>query len=534
MKRCLIRAMATASAFALPVAAQAQDSASQSPPSSAPAPEPAERDAETTYRMLVALIDEMVAEGLITRYRADALIARAESGASGTRMADAGSLASPAPAATGTDVPPTAATPADAGRVPPARSDSLPGTPAAAGGAIRVSSTQPDVPADLKVDWSRGAPVFSSRDGTFSFKPRGRILADMQTTGGSDYDPRNITTSTLRQFRFGAQGTIGEHLFFQFEADFRRNQTEVNNTFVGYRQRFGEVEADVRIGSLLVDRGLDVATAAPSNPFITLNVNSLALAPRGGVFIMGAAARASGPNWHASLALHGDRIDADLTQSDHRILVSRAHWNPLLGDSGTIHIGGWAYDEALPGDDAAVDVDTLIAGALNANVRVETPALTGVDGSRAFGVELGAFRGPLYLYGEYGERHLRRGPVATFGNATYKALSIAGGWWITGERVPYQSRSGTFVAPRVLDPLLGGENGGLGAFELVGRYERVDHGDVPQGGTGDAITVGLNWHMTNYFRLMFDLRHWRTDNLTGPYVGEDSGNTLAARAEVSF
>lgn len=373
------------------------------------------------------------------------------------------------------------------------------------------------------------------RNGRISFKPRGRILADAQTTGGSRYDARNITVSTLRQFRFGAQGTIGTHLFYQFEADFRRNQTEVNNTFVGYRTNVGKVEADVRVGSLLTDRGIDAATAAQSNPFLTLDVNSLALAPQGGIFIMGAAARASGPNWHASVALHGDRLDGDFTRNDNCILMGRVHWNPLYDDRGALHLGVRGYDEQLPGINGTVAVNTLIAGALNGNVRVDTPSFAGVDGTRAYGVELGAFHGPYYLYGEYGERHLRAGPAAVFrDNAAYKALSISGGWWITGERVPYQMRSGTFVAPGVLRPLMGGASGGLGAFELVGRYERADHRDVPLDGLGDSWTVGLNWHLTNYFRLMADYSHWTTDNLTGAFTGRDNGDTLAARAEVSF
>ncbi|MGN5373838.1 MAG: porin [Sphingomonas hengshuiensis] len=479
-------------------------------------------ETEATYRTLLALIDEMVGNGLLTRARADALIARARQGA-------AVQLAQQAPAPSAS--PPVAAPSTTARQEGAVSRRAIEMEPPRQG--IEFAARQPDVPADLKVDWSRGAPVFTSRNGAFSFKPRGRILADVQTTNGSNADARNITTSTLRQFRVGAQGTIGANLFYQFETDFRRNQTEVVNTFVGYRKRFGEVEADVRAGSLLTDRGIDVATAAQSNPFITLNVNSLALAPNGGIFLMGLAGRASGPNWHASVAVHGDRIDADTGRNDNRILLARAHWNPVVWTNGAMHLGGWIYDEAMPGRNATVTVNTLMAGAISGNVRVDSAELTGVDGSSAFGAELGIFRGPLYAYGEYGERRLERGPAATFGDATYKATSISGGWWITGETVPYQTRSGTMIAPRVTKPMMG-DGGGWGALELVGRYEHVDYSDVPSGGTGTTWTLGLNWHLTNYFRLMADYSRWQTGNVIGVAPGRDTGDTLSARAEVSF
>ncbi|WP_430636894.1 porin [Sphingomonas hankookensis] len=479
-------------------------------------------ETEATYRTLLALIDEMVGNGLLTRARADALIARARQGA-------AVQLAQQAPAPSAS--PPVAAPSTTARQEGAVSRRAIEMEPPRQG--IEFAARQPDVPADLKVDWSRGAPVFTSRNGAFSFKPRGRILADVQTTNGSNADARNITTSTLRQFRVGAQGTIGANLFYQFETDFRRNQTEVVNTFVGYRKRFGEVEADVRAGSLLTDRGIDVATAAQSNPFITLNVNSLALAPNGGIFLMGLAGRASGPNWHASVAVHGDRIDADTGRNDNRILLARAHWNPVVWTNGAMHLGGWIYDEAMPGRNATVTVNTLMAGAISGNVRVD---LGGTDRCRWF----------LGLRG--GTRHLPWPPLRLW--RVWRAAPRAGacrdvrGRDIQGDvdqrrLVDHRRDRALSDAQRHDDRSKGdeaddGRRRRLGALELVGRYEHVDYSDVPSGGTGTTWTLGLNWHLTNYFRLMADYSRWQTGNVIGVAPGRDTGDTLSARAEVSF
>jgi phosphate-selective porin OprO/OprP len=488
---------------------------------------------DTTYQTLLALIDEMVTNKLITREKADALVANAKAKAALAAAAPQQDRA-PAQLAVGKGSPPNAG--------PMAAAAPLPGMSADAGAKVAPVETgnmqvakaagRLDIPADLNVDWSRGAPVFASKDGQFTFKPRGRILADISSTSGSNYDGRNITVSTLRQFRMGGVGTVGNHIFYQFEADFRRNSVEVVNTFLGYRAKFGKVNADIRAGNLITDRGIDIGTAATANPFITTNINTIALATQGGrAYLMGIAARAGQKNWHWSVAVHGDGLDSDFTRNDHRMFLTRAHWNPILTDKAIVHVGGWAYSEHIPAATASVAVNQFISGALNNSVQVNSATLTGATGSRAFGLEFGGTYGPVYAFSEYGERHVKGGSGAMFDTAKFKTLSINGGFWLTGEKPTYASTSGTYVAPNVLRPVTAH---GSGAIELVARYERQDSSGAPLGGTGWAATGGVNWYLTNYFRLMLDGIHWETDNLTGSYLGSDSGNTVAARAEVAF
>ncbi len=207
------------------------------------------------------------------------------------------------------------------------------------------------------------------------------------------------------------------------------------------------------------------------------------------------------------------------------------HWNPILTKHGLIHIGGWAYSENIPDTTLPTTFAQGMAGALNNSVRVESAALTGADGSKAFGLELGGTLGPFYAFSEYGQRTVHGGPTSTFRSGKIKALSVNGGFWITGETPTYASRSGTYVAPNVLNSVL---DGGWGALEAVVRYEDLDSSNLPLGGTGTAGTLGLNWSLTNNFRFMADYTHFRTDNRTGSFVGRDSGDTFAARAEVAF
>ena len=52
----------------------------------------------------------------------------------------------------------------------------------------------------------RGAPVFRSADGYFTFKPRGRLSLDWSGTEGSSFDARNIYGTEATDLRLGAEG----------------------------------------------------------------------------------------------------------------------------------------------------------------------------------------------------------------------------------------------------------------------------------------------------------------------------------------
>ena len=112
-----------------------------------------------------------------------------------------------------------------------------------------------------------------------------------------------------------------------------------------------------------------------------------------------------------------------------------------------------------------------------------------------------------------------------------QATSIYAGWLITGERPGFSSRSGVWGTTRVLRPV---QEGGIGAFELAARYDRYDFLDVARGGEGTAWTLGVNWYLNNWSRLMLNYVHWKTDNKVGNAQGPDSGNTVGVRAQVSF
>lgn len=388
----------------------------------------------------------------------------------------------------------------------------------------RIGSTRPDVTAE----WGQGAPILRSADGYWSFKPRGRIIIDGSGTTGSRYDARNITTTGARALRLGIEGGIGSHYFYQFETDFVDNQVDVVTAFMGYRGNIGRASYDVRVGNLFNDRSFEGGTGSDSTPFLERTTVATAIIPQRGFYGLGVQGRLYGKNWHLSLAGTGDDVDADTSTNDSRTFILRGHWNPLKTDTRILHLGLWGFDENLSGAARTVTRNTVIGGRFNGNLRVSTGPLIGATGDRGYGAEIGAFLGPLWLMGEAGQRDMRLRDRPNFRS---RAWSVSGGYFLTGEKPPYNARTGNFTQPHVKKPVF---NGGPGAIELTARYESLDFKDVLTGGDGWAATIGANWYLNDFTRLMVNGIQWHTDNRFGAFTGSDDGQTLSVRAQVSF
>lgn len=82
-----------------------------------------------------------------------------------------------------------------------------------------LESSQAKAP---KVTWSKGAPEFSSADGSVVFRPRGRLFVDASSTDGSSVSDRNISGTEIRSVRLGAEGRYGI-LGWAVEGDFADN-----------------------------------------------------------------------------------------------------------------------------------------------------------------------------------------------------------------------------------------------------------------------------------------------------------------------
>ncbi len=417
------------------------------------------------------------------------------------------------------------------------------------GGAATVASpsaaTAPAAPAALeqrvaavekaqskapKVSWSKGAPEFSSADGTTTFRPRGRLFVDQSSTSGSDHGGRNLSGTEIRSVRLGAEGRYGV-LGWAVEGDFADNAVAWKSVYATVDHRLFGQSADLTIGNRLNDRGLDGSSSTSNTPFQDRNVVGTLVMPQRGLFGVGLTERVYGKGWHASLSVAGNDLNNSGSDNDSLTWATRVHWNPLLSSDATVHLAAWAFHEEIPGGASGVLRSSAISGHFNDEIKIAPGTLVGTDRSNAWGVEAAGFFGPFWASGEWGTRNLRGVDASGRYDLDHDAWSVGAGWFIAGATPSYSAKGGTWGKVKVAEPVT---SGGRGAFELKARYEDVDYAELPTGGTGSAWTLGGNWYLNDYSRVMLDVVRWKTDNRSGAYVGPDEGTTFNTRLQLTF
>lgn len=366
-----------------------------------------------------------------------------------------------------------------------------------------------------------------SPDGGFSIRPKGRLLLDASTTEGSRFPAREVSGDEMRALRLGFDGMIGNHLFYTAEGDFAGDEPVLRSTYVAWRDRWAGKDVEFTLGNRLSERGLDGSSSSDGTPFLERNSIALAIAPLKGFYGWGGIAKVYGDDWHVAMQVAGDDPGNRGVARDTTSYLARAHWNPIKGGDGAVHLGLWGFYEDYPSDLAAHAKNTAWAGHINSAVKVPLGTLRNPRDGAGYGVELGGAHGPLWSYLEAGRREVRTAAEDVHADA----VSFSAGWMITGEAPAYATRSGTLVK---IGPKAPVSKGGVGGWEVAVRYQTLDNTDAPLGGRGREAELGVNWRLEDWMRLMVNLTHWEVRHRAGAYVGDDSGDTLAGRLQINF
>ncbi|MEX0703120.1 MAG: porin [Planctomycetales bacterium] len=144
-----------------------------------------------------------------------------------------------------------------------------------------------------------------------------------------------------------------------------------------------------------------------------------------------------------------------------------------------------------------------------------------------FGVEFGAQRGPAHAQAEvfWAVVDPVGGDQVAFPGA-YAQL----GYVLTGESHDYSTTQGVFQ--RVEPHQSVGRAGGIGAWEIVGRWSYIDLNDAPvQGGRLTDLTAGLNWYLNPFTKFQFNYIHAFLGERT---QGDSNADIVAVRAQLDF
>ena len=190
-------------------------------------------------------------------------------------------------------------------------------------------------------------------------------------------------------------------------------------------------------------------------------------------------------------------------------------YDEATGGRGLLHVGA-GYSYRVNGTDTLQLLSRPESHM--APYVLDTGTIANAPNYQIYNGELAFVYGAFSAQAEYFGLALNRN--GGFGNQNFNGCYVNLSYFLTGENRVYNRHAGAFngrIKPfgnffRVRD-----ENGcvqtGIGAWEVAYRYSYGDliDGPINGGRTGDH-TVGLNWYLNPYMRMMFNYIHSTTDD----------------------
>jgi phosphate-selective porin OprO/OprP len=392
---------------------------------------------------------------------------------------------------------------------------------------------------DLKVKW-RGAPEFSSGDGKFKMKVRGRLHVDYdnidqdeEITGRPD-----VSAAEIRRARLGIEGVLWYDVKYIVEVDFANDAVSVKDAYAEYTGLAEDL--GLRFGNFKTFNSLDQLNSSNYRTFqeTPAFVEAYGIDRQIGAGVIYAkdhytlAAGIFGP-----FSSNDERWLEDVKTGSARITLAPIN-RDVNGVHQVVHVGAsWRQREQAeylrspsggtstlnPLNDQLFQYRARGADLHLADRFVSTPAI--FDRDTFWGLEGLIIWQSFHVQAEYTQLEAEISPLFVGSDPTYTGWYVDAGWFITGETQSYSK--GVFGRPKVKNPVVWSKGGGWGAWQLAGRYDVLDLTDKATSIQGPAVVippiapsvnvanactlcgeqttwiVGVNWWLNDYSRIQF-------------------------------
>ena len=120
-------------------------------------------------------------------------------------------------------------------------------------------------------------------------------------------------------------------------------------------------------------------------------------------------------------------------------------------------------------------------------------------------------------------------------DADFTGYYAQAGYFLTGEHRRYKLGSGTFDKVKPNQNFGMGEEGGLGAWEVLARYSHLDLEDNSYtGGELTDVSLGLNWYLNPNMKIMMNYIHGELEDGILGNGQEDDVDTVQTRFQVTW
>ena len=386
---------------------------------------------------------------------------------------------------------------------------------------VAVQQAAAPAPAEQQpqISWN-GAPEIEG-EGGWSFKPRGRIQADVGFTDVPDGTGRiDGFGSELRRARLGAEGSIPGGFGYKFEVDFAGNEIELSDAILTYKDGDLTLSAGQHNGF----QSLEELTSSRFSSFIerAAFTDAFEFERR-----LGFSAQYSPGDVLLQAGVFSDNI-ADMPGKSWSA-DGRAVYLPKLG-STQLHLGGSVHYTDLA-DMPIVRYRQRPLVHFTSNRFIDTGEFT-ADSEFGAGLEAAVIHGRFHAAGEAFWRRANQS-FATINPTFFGGYAEVGYFLTHGDRRGY--KNGVFDRTRPASPV---DEGGIGAIQLNLRYDYLDLSDAGIiGGTQNGYLVSLVWVPTDYTRFMLNYGRLQYDNAIYALPDGDRSygvDSVGMRAQVDF
>jgi len=401
-----------------------------------------------------------------------------------------------------------------------------------------TSAAQED-PFKLSAKWSDGIKL-ENADKSFSFHVGGRFMwdtffknADDELQPGSGTRDAEQDGTRFRRVRFQIDGTVWKNVQFSVEVEFAASGPEMRDVWL--RIKSVPFLQNLMMGHFKEPQGLEELTSSRYISFMErpAPINAFAAAFNAGFMTHGTSQGGMKDRIQWALGVFKDQTPessgAQKTEDARYAVVLRVTGLVVddPDDSLLLHVGF-----SLSYRDVSGNARTFSARpAVSTGRTFVSAAVSNIDHLTVLGIEIAGAWQSLHFQAEYLMADVDGNDAAT-AEPSFSGFYVQVGYFLTGEKRPYSRSSGKWDRIRPNKNFHDG-SGGMGAFEVVVRYESLDlTDDGVDGGEYDGILGGgLNWYLNPNVRMMFNVI-FASVTLAGGTEGDFFAFTT--RAQIDF
>jgi len=372
---------------------------------------------------------------------------------------------------------------------------------------ITFAQKQEKKESPFSFKWNNGFKL-ESADKNFKLKFGGRIMADhaffsqnsdLESTFG---ELETKSGTEFRRARFFTSGTLYKNIDFKLQIDFASGNVDLKDAYIGIKKI--PVFGTIRVGHVKEPFHFDALSSSKYFTFMERPFPVDFMQERNNGIIAFNDFFDKKLSLQAGYFRNQSNSSTDKAANNGYALTMRATTLAIHNKEKNqlLHLGvGYSYRNP---DSNEFKIASKPEAHLSSVKYISTGTINDVESVDLLNFETVFMAGPLSLQGEYLTSKVKTKNISASKNYTFSSYYGQISYFLTGEHKKYKS---SYAGLGRVHPKnnYGGENNGLGAWELALRFSNSNLNDSNiQGGEQSDVTLGLNWYLNPVTRVMFN------------------------------